>query len=168
VNPIVGQWTAKPECQQVEGALAAAGLRAAAAPILADFFPDATPEQLAKKKDICEGAPPPVEHSHFFTADGLFGSLDQDQRQVDDGTYLATVSDLYICDSSVPRCTSAEASGHFSYVISSDQLSLTSVITSAEKSAARSSPLEFNDAGWMVSVAYAGHPWKRTECSRCE
>ena len=26
-------------------------------------------------------------HSHFFTADGKFGSLDQNEQQVDDGTY---------------------------------------------------------------------------------
>jgi hypothetical protein len=28
-----------------------------------------------------------VDHYHFFTAEGLFGSLNQDEQQVDDGTY---------------------------------------------------------------------------------
>ena len=36
----------------------------------------------------CDGARPPEEHSHFFTADGQFGSLDADGNQVDSGDYV--------------------------------------------------------------------------------
>lgn len=35
----------------------------------------------------CDDAQPPEEHSHFFTADGEFGSLDAEGAQVDDGRY---------------------------------------------------------------------------------
>ena len=37
--------------------------------------------------DVCEGAHGPLEHSHFFTDDGAFGSHDEHGEQVDDGDY---------------------------------------------------------------------------------
>ena len=39
--------------------------------------------------DVCEGAQEPLEHSHFFTASGEFGSHDENGQQVDDGDYVA-------------------------------------------------------------------------------
>jgi hypothetical protein len=39
--------------------------------------------------DVCRGARGPLEHAHFFTADGRFGSRDENGEQVDDGDYLA-------------------------------------------------------------------------------
>jgi hypothetical protein len=47
------------------------------------LLPDSDPEELAAKDDLCEGAEPFV-HYHFFDADGRFGSLDEEQDQVDD------------------------------------------------------------------------------------
>lgn len=38
--------------------------------------------------DVCMGARGPLEHSHFFTASGEFGSRDENRQQVDDGNYL--------------------------------------------------------------------------------
>ena len=37
--------------------------------------------------DVCAGAQGPVEHSHFFTDDGAFGSHDEHGEQVDHGDY---------------------------------------------------------------------------------
>ena len=37
--------------------------------------------------DVCAGAQGPLEHSHFFTDDGAFGSHDEHGEQVDDGDY---------------------------------------------------------------------------------
>ena len=40
--------------------------------------------------DVCEGARGPLEHSHFFTASGEFGSHDENGQQVDDGDYVVS------------------------------------------------------------------------------
>ena len=56
-------------CQNMVGALQAAGLRPLAPGVVGDYFPNQTPQQLAKKKNLCQGAKPQI-HSHFFTADG--------------------------------------------------------------------------------------------------
>jgi hypothetical protein len=61
-----------------------AGPAEIAAASVGDYFPDATPEEVAKKNDLCDGAEPFV-HSHFFTEDGEFGSLTEDLEQVDNG-----------------------------------------------------------------------------------
>jgi hypothetical protein len=37
--------------------------------------------------DVCQGAQGPLEHSHFFTEDGAFGSLDEHGEEVDGGDY---------------------------------------------------------------------------------
>lgn len=37
--------------------------------------------------DVCEGARGPLEHSHFFTDTGEFGSYDENGNQVDNGDY---------------------------------------------------------------------------------
>lgn len=50
------------------------------------FLPGvSSPDQIADPKHPCQGAVPQM-HSHFFTADGKFGSKDQQGDQVDDGT----------------------------------------------------------------------------------
>jgi len=164
---IMGQWTAKVDCRTAELALAAAGLRRAEAAYLLDYFPSATAQQLAKKSNICEGAPAPAQHSHFFTAAGLFGSLDQSGKQVDDGIYVVTASELYICASDAGTCSPANAGGHFKYAITGEALSLEPVITPAQKAEALDHPLDFKDAGWMVSLARAARVWQRTECVPC-
>lgn len=40
-----------------------------------------------KKGDPCVGAEGPLEHDHFFTADGGFGSHDQNGEEVDGGDF---------------------------------------------------------------------------------
>ena len=67
-------------------ALNQAGLRELAPSVVGDYFPDKSPKQLARKADICQRATP-HQHSHFFTDDGQFGSLDQHEQQADDTSY---------------------------------------------------------------------------------
>lgn len=67
-------------------ALEQAGLRKLAAFFVNDYFPDKSPSQLADKADVCQGAKP-QKHSHLFTDEGQFGSVDQHEEQVDDAPY---------------------------------------------------------------------------------
>lgn len=101
----------------------------------------------------CTGALP-RKHSHFFDATGQFGSLDWLGGQVDDGTYvLGGDSTLRI----------GQVAFHYR-VVNGDTLLLSPVLTKAMIRKALARPQEFSDAGWAVSVAYAGHPWKRVPC----
>ena len=85
---IVGRWERVLRCSELVDALEAAGLRKVAAPIVAgDYFRDMNAAALAEKDDLCEGAKPPFVHSHFFDAEGRFGSLDENESQVDEGRY---------------------------------------------------------------------------------
>ncbi|MEP6639234.1 MAG: hypothetical protein ABJC39_07770 [Chloroflexota bacterium] len=43
--------------------------------------------------DVCVGARGPLEHAHFFTASGDFGSRDEHGEQVDDGDYIVVDAD---------------------------------------------------------------------------
>src|SRR5690242_3521015 len=73
---LVGRWSHLRTCEQLVAALGKAGLGTTAPVAVGDFFPNQTPAQLAAKPDVCSGATPQL-HSHFFTAAGKFGSLDQ-------------------------------------------------------------------------------------------
>jgi hypothetical protein len=154
-SPIVGRWQMVRTCQNVVGALQAAGLRPLGAGVVGDYFPNQTPQQLARKGNLCKGAKPQI-HSHFFTAAGKFGSLDQNGEQVDDGNYETNGSTLKISNSDV--------SGSFRFRIQGKTLMLKPLLTSALKQEALADPLNFHTAGWMVAVAINGHPWNRIPC----
>lgn len=154
-SPLAGRWQTVRACQDVVGALQAAGLRPLAPGMVGDYFPNQTPRQLAKKKNLCHGAKPQV-HSHFFTANGGFGSVDQHGEQVDDGAYQVNGSTLEIRNSDV--------SGSFKFRIQGKTLMLRPLLTPALKQKALADPLNFHAAGWMVAVALNGKPWNRVSC----
>ena len=83
----VGRWSRVTTCQEIVAMLKKAGLGAMAPAMLAgNGLVSGTPQQLAKKPNICAGARPRV-HYHYFTKDGRFGSLDWNEEPVDDGRY---------------------------------------------------------------------------------
>jgi hypothetical protein len=150
--PIVGRWQQSHTCDELVSALDALGLGALAPGVVGDYFPNLTPEELAAKPDICSGALPQL-HSHFFTASGLFGSLDQFQNQVDDGTYVIVDSNTFMIGNAT-----------FDYSIHGDILGLTPIITDKQRREALRHPWDFSTAGWMVAVSYPGTMWNRVAC----
>ena len=145
---IVGEWTRTTTCQQRADALEAAGLgRFAAEHAVGDgFIPGVTSvDQLEDAKHPCKGAVPQV-HSHFFTADGTFGSRDAQGDQVDDGAYQLEGDDALL----IGEVT-------FRYTISPDgtTLMLDPVLPTCAKSGCW-------DAQWAVAVAYPDLAWERT------
>jgi hypothetical protein len=152
-DTIVGRWETLRKCSDMVRALNAQGLGALAPGVVGDYFPNATYEQLAAKDDVCSGAKPQL-HYHFFTADGFFGSLDQKERQVDDGTYTIVDSNtLRIGDDAV-----------FDFRIQGATLQLTPRITDEQRQYALSHPTEFTAAAYMVAVAVQGIKWKHVPC----
>jgi hypothetical protein len=136
-----------------------AGLRALAPSVVGDYFPGKKPKQLARKADICQGATP-QQHSHFFTTDGKFGSVDQRQEQVDDGAYG-------VGNGRTLRLKLDFGDEIYRYrIVGGDRLTLEPVIPARTKRAALATPLEFGHAGHAASVAYAGHIWHRVPCGR--
>ena len=83
-SAIVGRWERVHECSELLIALDEAGLRKVAPAIVGEeYFPNISAADLAEKDELCEGAKAPFDHSHFFDATGRFGSLDENENQVD-------------------------------------------------------------------------------------
>jgi len=78
-----------------------------------------TKREIAQKSDICAGAKP-RRHSHFSTAQGVFGSLEWKNNQVDDGHYRV-----------VDAHTLRIGDGLFGYRVTGKQLTLAPVISAA-------------------------------------
>jgi hypothetical protein len=94
-----------------------------------------------------------VVHYHFFTAGGLFGSLNQDEQQVDNGTYKILDTHAF----SIGR-------SKFHYAVRGDTLKMDPLITAAQRKEALAKPGKFTPAVWMVSVAVPGTSWHRVDC----
>ena len=154
---IVGRWEVPRTCEGMVEALDQAGLGDIAPSVVGEYFPDKKPKQLARKADICRGAKP-QQHSHFFTKDGQFGSLDQHEEQVDEAPYRAV-------DERTLRLSTEFGEEIYRYrIVGGNKLTLDPVIAARLKRAALVSPLEFSPAGHLAAVAYTGHTWKRVDC----
>ena len=150
---LVGRWERVQTCRELADALDQADLSALAPAVLTDFFPDSSARQLARKANPCKGATARA-HSHFFTKDGVFGSLDENGNQVDDGSYRIVDDDTFRI-----------GGGRFDYrILHGDTLILRPVIAGVARRRALAHPLGFNTAGWQVAVSYEGLPWKRVSC----
>ena len=87
--PINGTWHRAQTCAEVLDAFQDADLAESHRNWLAGFFES---EIVPSSGDPCAGALGPLEHSHFFTPQGEFGSHDENGEQVDNGDYAVTDS----------------------------------------------------------------------------
>ena len=155
---IIGRWEVRRTCDGMVKAVREAGLGKLAPSVVGDYFPDQTPKQLARKADVCKGAEP-QQHSHFFTEDGQFGSLDQQKPQFDDAPYRV------VGDGTLRLSTEFGEEKYRYQIAGGDQLTLEPVIPPRTKREALENPLEFRHALHMAAaVAYTGHSWKRVGC----
>ena len=88
-------------------------------------------------------------HSHFFTADGQFGSKDFNGQQVDDGSYRLEGDDIVVINDQP-----------FHYSIDGDELTL--VPPTVDISSCTTRECRFA-ATWVLMVAMPGTTWKRGE-----
>jgi hypothetical protein len=145
---LVGTWERETRCEELVSALNEAGLdKWVLESIAGNGFIRGVrrPDQIRDPGDPCDGAVPRV-HAHFFTADGMFGSLNWKGDQVDDGTYVVTDDGTFVVSKEFPEVT-------FKYTIEDDTISFDPVIPDC-------SP-ECFEAAWNVSVAYPGETWTR-------
>jgi hypothetical protein len=158
-NPIFGRWQQTHLCSGLVHAFKKAHLRRLAPGwVASDYFPDQTGQQIASKEHICSGAEP-QRHSHFFTRDGDFGSVDQHNQQVDSGRYRGINARTF-------RIIDARFHYDVARLFDHKFLALKPVITKRMRRQALAHPYEFSIAGWEVSVAYTGSTWKRVRCRK--
>jgi hypothetical protein len=160
-TPIFGRWQQTHQCSGLVHALKKVHLRRLAPGVVGDYFPDKTPQQLATKKHICWGAEP-QRHSHFFTRDGHFGSVDQYGQQVDYGRYRVINARTL----RIPRGRLGDVNFHYQItrLFGRKLLALKPVITKRMRRMAPAHPFDFNTAGWSVAVSYPRSTWKRVRC----
>jgi hypothetical protein len=161
-SPLVGQWQRVITCNELVADLKRAGLGATVAQAWVgqtsstgeSSFKPRSPQPT--RDHPCTGAIA-RRHSHFFTTSGEFGSLDWHGGQVDDGPYR------------VVSPTTVKINGvsfHFT-VKNGNMLSLSPRLTKTMIRKAVAHPAQFTPAFWAVTVASAGHTWKRVPCPRC-
>ena len=147
-SSIMGTWERETRCEELVSALTEAGLDQWVLEAVAGngFVPGVTaPDQISDPAKPCKGSVPRT-HAHFFTEDGLFGSLDWNGDQVDDGSYELIGDDTFVVSKEFPDVT-------FHYVIDGDTITFEPVIPEC-------SPDCF-EASWSVAVAYPGEMWVR-------
>ena len=144
---IVGEWVGVHDCERIVTLLHDAGLDEFIAEQAFELVPGLnSPEELEGRADPCEGAEQ-REHSHFFTADGSFGSRDDRGQQVDDGRYELVGDDVVVINGS-----------SFHYRIDGDSLYLTPDPVDTSDCTSRMCRFE---PVWVLTVAMPGMPWER-------
>jgi hypothetical protein len=145
---IVGEWVGFHECERIVPILRGAGLDEflADAVVGNGLIPGATSEAAFDPEQPCAGAVR-REHSHFFTADGKFGSKDFNGQQVDDGHYEIQGEDTIVIND-LP----------FRFHIDGDQLTLEPELV--DISSCTTKECRFG-AAWVLMVALPGTTWTR-------
>ena len=145
----MGTWQRVTTCEELLEGFNRAGLGESALEAVAGngFVPGvSTADQIPDPEHPCEGAVQ-REHSHFFTADGQFGSLDWNGEQVDDGTYTVIDDRTFVISKEFPDVT-------FHFQIRGDTIKFDPVIPDCASQGCF-------EAWWAVSVAYPGKEWQR-------
>jgi len=156
-EPLVGEWQRMTACADYVRALTRAGFDEAALDAAAGggFISGVTMvEDLADPAHPCKGAVP-RRHSHFFTAEGMFGSRDWNGDQVDEGTY-EIVDDTLVMPYGFEEGPPIQVA--FQYRIAGETIRFDPVIPSdCSTSRCREA------AAWSVSVALPGKTWRRVD-----
>lgn len=148
---LVGNWRRTTTCEERAQALEDAGLGEFAAEHAAGegWIPGVTSvDQLADPSHPCRGAVP-LDHEHFFTPSGQFGSLDANGNQVDDGSYDIQDPQTLVVHKEFGDLT-------FTYTVTGDTLSLIPELPPCGAEGCFA-------AQWAVAVSYNGLPWKRVD-----
>ena len=150
VPALVGEWQRIQRCSELVGLLRKAGMPAAVPELLAEdgWVPGVDDPGQIDDRHPCRGAAA-RKHSHFFTADGQFGSRDAAGGQVDDGQYELVGDDRFVIN---PGDSDAVT---FHYTVTGDSLRISPEIPACRP--------DCFPAVWSVAVAYDGYTWQRIE-----
>jgi hypothetical protein len=148
VPALVGEWQRLQRCPEMVGLLRKADMPAAVPEVLAGdgWVPGVDDPSQIDQRHPCRGAVS-RKHSHFFTADGQFGSRDAAGEQVDDGQFELVGADRFVIN---PGASDAVT---FRYTVTGDTLRITPEIPACRP--------DCFPAVWSVAVAYDGYTWQR-------
>lgn len=151
--PLIGSWHRPQTCQETLAAFKHLGLAESHAGWLTGNFFGGSPAPTTG--DVCAGALGPLEHAHFFTAAGGFGSRDEKGQQVDDGDFVAVDADTLSFPS---HAAEFDPGGQIlvDYQVSGDTATfLVTLPTPCDASC--------KDAYAWAASAFASGPWMRGE-----
>jgi hypothetical protein len=153
---LAGTWTRTQDCETMLAAFEEAGLIPSQAIWITGNWVGDPPDVDADLGDLCADARPAEEHSHYFTADGEFGSYDADGEQVDSGDYAVVDADTISFPS---HSTEFGYEGDIlvDYAVSGDSAEFEVQL-----------PSECDDGcleahAWAMSAFFGPEPWTRTE-----
>lgn len=150
---VVGSWTRTQSCQAMLAAFIKAGL---ADQVQSLVVPNFVPQGAsAPSGHECENAGTPVDHTHFFTADGGFGSRDQNGQQVDGGDYVL-VDGGTLSFPSHARDFGFAGSILVGFTVTADTMTFRVRIPSPCEGACRVA------YGWALSAFYGPTPFQRS------
>jgi hypothetical protein len=146
---LVGEWELERDCTEIVQGLEEAGLEEYTLQVIAvaEMVPGVVndPDQFEDPTNPCKGAVP-SKHSHFFTAEGQFGSRNELGEQVDEGTYDVVDDDTFVLGDNAT----------FNYQIEGDTITFEPVIPDACTTKAC-----HENAVLAISVAFPGQTWQR-------
>jgi hypothetical protein len=146
---LVGSWVGIHNCERILDILHGAGMDDQILPTIVGngLLPGITdPADVADPGNACADAIE-LEHSHFFTPDGLFGSRDQNNQQVDDGEWSIVDADTFAINEHEL----------FDYEIVGDELRMSAVTVGT----CPPDPAEWCVATWRLMVSMPGMAWTR-------
>jgi hypothetical protein len=150
-NPetLVGEWELERDCPKIVQGLEEAGLEEFTLEVIAtaEMVPGVVndPTQFEDPKNPCKGATP-TKHSHFFTAEGQFGSRDEFGQQVDAVPYEVVDDDTFVLGGNAT----------FNYQIDGDTIAFEPVIPDD-----CSTDACHENAVLSIGVAFPGQTWQR-------
>jgi hypothetical protein len=148
---LVGEWELERDCLKIVQGLEEAGLEKFTLEVIAvaEMVPGVVndPTQFEDPTNPCKGASP-SKHSHFFTAEGQFGSRNEFGEQVDAVPYKVVDDDTFVLGGQAT----------FNYEIDGDTLMLEPVIPGDCSTEAC-----HENAVLSISVAFPGQTWQRIE-----
>ena len=152
---IVGSWTRTQSCQEQLAAFEAKGLAEVAGYewITSNWVPNAPP----RPSGFCDGAIKPTPHTHFFTADGQFGSRDQNGVQVDDGNYAISSPGVLTFPSHATEFAYDEQIT-VTYAVKGNAATFDVIVPTG----CAKKPSCGKAHGWALSAFFAGAPWDRS------
>jgi hypothetical protein len=151
-NAIVGEWVRTASCDDALAAFVQAGLAdQVPAWVIGNFVGEGASAAPGKE---CANARPAVPHSHFFTADGRFGSRDENGQDVDEGGYKIVDADT------LSFASHAQEFGYsgdilVDYSIKGDEVTFSVTLPTPCEAACRVA------YGWALSAFFGSRPFER-------
>ena len=144
---LVGTWARTTTCAELVSAFRSAGVSRLVNEMVVGngFIPGVqSPGELRDPARPCLGAVP-RKHSHFFSKNGEFGSLDWNGNPVDDGRYRVGKPGTVTIFKEFPKVS-------FRYQVRGKAISFTPLVLRG---------CQTFRCAWAISVAYPGKTWKR-------